>query len=98
MFDKLEEELQELKAEIGQADNQARILDEYGDVLFVCVNLAKHLRLNAEQALRHANRKFIERFNLMEQLIQQDGASFDGLTLEQMEQYWQLAKQQLASQ
>ena len=98
VFDKLEEELQELKAEIGQADNQARILDEYGDVLFVCVNLAKHLRLNAEQALRHANRKFISRFSLMEQLIQQDGASFDDLTLEQMEQYWQQAKQQLASQ
>ena len=98
VFDKLEEELQELKAEIGRADNQARILDEYGDVLFVCVNLAKHLRLNAEQALRHANRKFIERFTLMEQLIQQDDTVFDDLTLEQMEQYWQLAKQQLASQ
>ena len=98
VFDKLEEELLELKAEIGESDNQARILDEYGDVLFVCVNLAMHLKINAEQALRHANRKFIDRFNLMEQLIHCDGTSFDDLTLEQMEQYWQRAKQQLATQ
>ena len=97
VFDKLEEELGELQAEIGQVDNQARILDEYGDVLFVCVNLGKHLGVDAEQALRHANRKFIARFTLMERLIQQQGEHIGALSLEQMESRWQQAKAMLAS-
>ena len=96
VFDKLEEELQELKAEIGDSDNQARILDEYGDVLFVCVNLAMHLELNAEQALRQANRKFIARFELMVELATAGGEAFGSLSLQQMEHYWQQAKRRLA--
>ncbi len=98
VFDKLHEEIEELKAEIHQPDNRERILDEYGDVLFVCVNLALHLQLDAEQALRQANRKFIKRFTLMEKLIQQDGKSLSALTLDQMESCWQLAKQKLQSE
>ena len=96
VFDKLEEELQELKAEIGGTGNQARIQDEYGDVLFVCVNLAMHLELNAEQALRQANRKFIARFELMVELATAGGEEFGSLSLQQMEHYWQQAKRQLA--
>ena len=96
VFEKLEEELQELKAEIGQPDNRERITDEYGDVLFVCVNLAKHLDIDAEQALRQANRKFIARFELMESLIREQGASMQSLPLAQMEAFWRQAKRMLA--
>lgn len=95
VFEKLQEELEELKAEMGQPDNEDRVIDEYGDVLFVCVNLAMHLHINAEQALRQANRKFIRRFSLMEQLIARQGAVMEQLTLEQMESYWQQAKREL---
>ncbi len=56
VFDKLNEELAELKAEIVHENNHERILDEFGDVLFVCVNLAMHLGINAEEALRYSNR------------------------------------------
>jgi ATP diphosphatase len=97
VFDKLEEELAELKAEIGRPDNQERIIDEYGDVLFVCVNLAMHLDINAEESMRYASRKFIGRFQTMERLILQDNKSFDDLSLEQMEAYWQKSKQVLAA-
>ena len=96
VFDKMSEELDELRAELVQEDNHERITDEYGDVLFVCVNLGLHLEVNPEEALRHANSKFIDRFTLMERLIDDDGTSFDVLTLEQMEEYWQRAKERLA--
>lgn len=98
VFDKLNEELDELKQEIGLEDNQQKIMDELGDVLFVCVNLARHLNINAEEALRYANNKFIARFSLMEALIKQDGASLDALTLERMEEYWQRAKTRLQAE
>lgn len=97
VFDKLDEEVQELKHEIKCSDNQQRIMDEYGDVLFVCVNLAMHLNLNAEQSLRYANNKFINRFTLMERLVEQGGASYDSLSLQKMEEYWQRAKEILSS-
>lgn len=96
VFDKLKEEVAELREELKYEDNQARILDEYGDVLFVCANLGMHLKVNAEQAMRHANLKFIDRFTLMEKLIIDDGASFGNLSLAQMEAYWQKAKHRLS--
>lgn len=96
VFDKLDEEVGELKAEIAHTNNQQRILDEFGDVLFVCVNLAMHLELNAEQALRHANRKFISRFTMMEQLLNKDNKQLSDCGLDELEQYWQKSKTQLA--
>jgi len=97
VFAKLEEEIAELKAEIIHPDNEERVIDEFGDVLFVCVNLAMHLGINAEESLRYANRKFIGRFQVMEQLISDDNKSFEDLSLEQMEVYWQKSKQQLSA-
>ena len=97
MFEKLEEELAELKEEINHENNHDRILDEFGDVLFVCVNIAMHVGVDAEQALRHGNRKFISRFLGMEQLMQRDDKQFADLTLEQMEEYWQENKKLLKS-
>lgn len=97
VFDKLSEELDELHVELKQEDNHERILDEYGDVLFVCVNLGKHMKVNPEEALRHANNKFISRFTIMEKLMKKDGTSFDALTLDQMEAYWQKAKAKLST-
>jgi ATP diphosphatase len=95
VFEKLDEEVGELREELRHEDNQARILDEYGDVLFVCANLGMHLNVNAEEAMRYANRKFISRFNTMERMMQEDGVSFDNLSLQEMETYWQKAKKEL---
>lgn len=97
VFDKLQEEIGELKAEIGYQDNHARITDEMGDILFACVNLSRHLDVNPEHALRESNRKFITRFAVLEQLLQQDGKIMDQCSVEVLEDYWQKAKAYLAA-
>jgi len=97
VFDKLQEEIGELKAEIVHQDNQERIADELGDILFACVNLSRHLDVNPEQALRDSNMKFISRFTVVEELLQQDGRLMDDCSVEELEDYWQKAKVNLAA-
>ena len=67
----------------------ARLTDEIGDVLFVCVNLARHAGVDVSRALRHANAKFERRFRGMEALA---GDSFASLSLEEQEALWQRVK------
>ena len=92
VFDKLNEEVAELKAEIAVKDNQQRITDEMGDILFASVNLSRHLGVNPEQALRDSNRKFISRFNIVEQLLQEEGKQMEDCSVAVLEEYWQKAK------
>ena len=96
VFDKLQEEITELRAEIGVENNHERITDEMGDILFACVNLSRHLDVNPEHALRESNRKFIERFSVLEQLLQQDGKVMEECGVEVLEDYWQKAKARLS--
>ena len=98
VFEKLHEEIDELKQEVGIEDNQARIADELGDILFSCVNLSRHLHVNPEQALRDANRKFMSRFAVVEQLVQEDGRAMDDCNIAELEAYWQKAKSQSANE
>lgn len=93
VFDKLNEEIGELKAEIVQQDNQQRITDEMGDILFASVNLARHLGVNPEQALRDSNRKFISRFTIVEQLLREDARQMEDCSVAELEEYWGKAKQ-----
>jgi nucleoside triphosphate diphosphatase len=88
---KLDEEIQELRAELPDADPE-RLKDEVGDLLFVLANLARKLDLDPEACLRHANEKFVRRFNAMEQNFTADAKSLSELTLEQMEEGWQRVK------
>ncbi len=97
VFDKLHEEIDELKAEIVHQDNQERIADELGDILFACVNLARHLDVNPEQALRDSNLKFMKRFQVMEQLLSDDGRVMDDCSVDVLEDYWQKAKNLLST-
>jgi len=93
VFDKVNEELDELKAEINIEDNKERIADEMGDILFASVNLARHVGVNPEQALRDSNRKFISRFEVVEQLIQEDGKQMEDCSVEVLLEYWKKAKE-----
>lgn len=89
---KIDEEM----AELRQAETDggaARIAEEFGDLLFSVVNLARHLDIDAEQALRDANRKFESRFRHMERLIAVSGEQVSELDLEALERYWQRAKE-----
>ncbi len=91
VFDKLEEEIAELRHAYASGDDSA-IAGEIGDVMFVCVNIARHARINAEIALRQTNRKFVRRFEYVRQQMQAAGIVMEQHELEQMEQFWQEAK------
>ncbi|MDR3534349.1 MAG: nucleoside triphosphate pyrophosphohydrolase [Rhodopila sp.] len=88
---KLDEEIQELRAELSEAD-PARLTDEVGDLLFVLANLARKLDLDPEACLRHANEKFSRRFNAMEHDFEEKAQSLAELSLDEMEAGWQRVK------
>jgi len=96
VFDKVDEELNELKAEIGIENNKERIADEMGDILFASVNLARHVGVNPEQALRDANRKFITRFEIVERLLRDDEKQMEDCSVDVLLEYWQKAKKILS--
>ena len=92
VFDKINEEINEMKAEIVIEDNMERVADEMGDILFASVSLSRHLGVNPEQALRDSNRKFISRFEVVEQLLQEDGRQMEECSVAVLEEYWKKAK------
>src|SRR5690554_3788070 len=91
VFDKVNEELIELTAEVGINDNKQRQQEELGDLLFTIVNLARHLDIDPEAALRGCNTRFHQRFNLVEQQIEQQGG-WTQANADSMEKAWQKAK------
>lgn len=92
VFDKVEEELDEVRAEVDGARDKERLTDEIGDVLFVVANLARQLGIDPEVALRHANAKFERRFGHVERSLQAAGRTLQQASLEEMEDLWQEAK------
>lgn len=95
VLEKLQEEIEELRVEFARGpvvDNQARLEDELGDVLFVCANLARHAEVDVGAALRHANLKFERRFRAMETRALAQGTTLDTLSLSAQEALWQQVK------
>ena len=96
VFDKLHEEIDELKeawqaAEDGTGERDA-VEDELGDLLFVCVNLARFMKVNPEQALKRTNRKFEMRFRAIEEILAAEGRDMDEESLEALDAIWQRVK------
>jgi MazG family protein len=91
VLDKIEEEIAELRAELGSADPD-RLEDEIGDLIFALVNLARHLKVDSEAALRRCNQKFERRFRSIEARLAAVGRRPDEASLEEMERLWQDAK------
>jgi ATP diphosphatase len=91
VVDKLQEELDELRDAISHQETSA-IADEIGDVLFTCVNLARHLDLDAEECLRGATNKFEQRFRTMEALAAQSGIDLSSLDEDRFDDLWRQAK------
>jgi len=91
VVDKLEEETNELKRAI-ETGNSDDISDELGDLLFVCMNIARHAKVNAEMALRSTNRKFINRFDYVSEQMKSAGIEMNQQQLERMEYFWQQSK------
>jgi MazG family protein len=92
IFDKINEEMGELRREIASDAAPARLEDEVGDLLFAVVNLARRLTVDPEQALRGACRKFERRFRRMEAVLSRDGSSPMERSLAELEALWQHAK------
>lgn len=92
---KVEEEMQELTVEVESGASIEKIEDEFGDVMFSLINYARFINVNPENALSKTNKKFIDRFQLMEVLMKKDDLSLDDSTLETMDKYWDKAKLQI---
>src|SRR5690606_72168 len=93
VWEKVEEEKDELMAAISQGE-QARIEEEFGDLMFSMINYARFLRVDAENALERTNKKFIHRFTQMEQQALSEGKDLQKMTLTEMDSIWNSIKQQ----
>lgn len=91
VFDKVMEELQEVH-EAWQSGDQPHIQEEVGDLLLVVVNLARHLKVNPEIALKEANKKFTRRFNYIEQQVEASGRQLRECELDELDGLWNEAK------
>jgi tetrapyrrole methylase family protein / MazG family protein len=91
IFVKMREESEELKRALGEQD-QPKIEEELGDLLFAAVNLSRFLKIDPEIALKKANAKFSRRFRAMERLARKNGRQFKDLPREEMEAFWAAAK------
>lgn len=91
ILDKLEEELQEMRKAVAEGTLNEKA-DELGDLFFVLTNLARHLNLNAEEALRQCNHKFERRFRGMEEDLKNEKRSFSDMTLDDMTSLWNAQK------
>jgi len=94
VFDKVMEELDETKAALDSGNKQ-HIEEEIGDLLFVVVNLARHLKVDAESALRASNRKFIRRFRHIEERLAAHGRAMADGSPEELDGLWEEAKRTL---
>jgi len=91
VWDKVQEELQELQDEVAKG-NQDAMESEFGDVLFSLINYARFLKINPEDALERTNKKFIKRFQYLENKAGEMGKSLSDMTLAEIDVFWEEAK------
>jgi tetrapyrrole methylase family protein/MazG family protein len=91
ILEKIREEAAELQVEL-EGNNQAKVEEEVGDVLFAAVNLARFLKIDPEIALKNSNKKFVRRFQQMERAAAESGRRFQDVPLEEKESLWNSAK------
>jgi len=98
IFDKLHEEIEELRSAIRDHSalkdevNHARVREEIGDLLFAATNIARHMQVEPEAALKLTNRKFRRRFEYIENALHERGQAFDATSIDELEELWQKAK------
>ena len=96
ILDKLQEELTELAEARREKNDDPHVREELGDVFFTLVNLSRGMGIDAEGAMREANEKFYKRFSFMERHAAKDGKSLSDMSIDELEELWQLAKIQAA--
>lgn len=110
VFEKINEEIEELKRETGSFKNYIkdkkengsalkkvdRIKDEIGDILFSIVNFSRHIGIDCEESLKSTCKKFIERFNFMEKYAEENNMDFKKLSLNEKDKLWEIAKEKIS--
>ena len=92
VWDKVQEEMAELKYEVENEGSKEKMEDELGDLLFALVNYSRYIGINPEDALERTNKKFIRRFQFIETESAKDGKHIENMSLEEMDVYWERAK------
>ncbi len=92
VFDKVKEELDELKLEVENNAGKDKIESEFGDLLFALINYSRFIEVNPEDALEKTNRKFIRRFRYLEEKAKEKGRNLHEMTLAEMDVFWNEAK------
>ena len=91
VWEKVQEELEELKVEV-QAGDKEKTEQEFGDLLFSLINYSRFVEVNPEDALERTNKKFVKRFQQMEVVLKEEGKDLSEMTLSEMDVYWEQAK------
>ena len=94
VWNKVKEELGELKTEVDKED-PVRMEEEFGDVIFSLINYARFLHIHPEETMEKTNRKFMSRFQLLEKMVKEDNRQLTDMSLEEMDVYWERAKKDL---
>ena len=96
VWDKVQEELGELRAELDTPARDAeRVADEFGDVMFALINYARFVDVDPDEALERTNRRFIARFQHLEAAVREEGKDLSDMRLKEMDVYWDRAKEAL---
>lgn len=94
VWNKVMEELTELKHEVDNGADPARLESEFGDLLFALVNYARFIKVNPEDALENTNRKFLKRFAYIEKKAEENGRKLSDMTLAEMDVFWEESKKE----
>lgn len=92
VIEKIKEEFNEVKEEIKKLNNDKKIKNEIGDLMFSVINLARFIGIDPEESLERTNIKFINRFNEMERKVQKDRKNLKDMSLKEMDRYWEKSK------
>lgn len=95
VWEKVQEEMRELREEVENKTDQRKIESEMGDIFFALINYARFIGVDAEMALEKTNKKFIKRFTFVEESAQKENRQLTDMTLEEMDQYWNESKKKL---
>jgi XTP/dITP diphosphohydrolase len=94
VWEKVQEELGELEYEKINGDHE-KVEDEFGDLLFALINYSRFINVNPEDALERTNRKFIKRFQFIEEKVNEAGKSMHDMSLAELDVYWNQAKKEV---
>ena len=98
VWDKVEEEIGELKYEVENNGSKERLTEEFGDVMLALVNYSRFIKVNPMDALEVANKKFRSRFTFVEEKAREMGKSLVDMSLDEMNELWEMAKSDLKSE